>query len=143
MATGSDVRVEGLSRAVRDLARLGVDLEDLRGAFSRIAVEAVPTYQRFTPRRSGRLRGDFRAARTANRAVLYVGRASVPYAKAINYGWGSGATGYRHGKRANPNLRGSYPGANFVAKGDAVETPRAWAAIEADIDRLIRARNLS
>lgn len=142
MATGSDIRVEGLSRAVRDLARLGVDLEDLRAAFARIAAEAVPTYQRFTPRRSGRLRGDYRTGRTANRAVLYVGRASVPYAAAINYGRGSSASSWKHGRRA-VGMRGTFAGANFVAKGDAVETPRALTAIEADIDRLIRARNLS
>lgn len=146
MATGSDIRVEGLSRAVRDLARLGVDLEDLRAAFSRIAAEAVPTYQRFTPRRSGRLRGDYRMGRTANRVVLYVGRASVPYAAAINYGWGSSASSWKHGRRSVARaglLRGTFAGADFVARGDAVETPRALTAIEADIDRLIRARNLS
>ena len=146
MATGSDVRVEGLSRAVRDLARLGVDLEDMRAAFTRIAADAVPTYQRYTPRRSGRLRGDYRTGRTANRAVLYVGRASVPYAAAINYGWGSSASSWQHGRRSVARagrLRGTFAGANFVAKGDAAQTPRALAAIEADINRLIRARNLS
>lgn len=122
MANGSDVRVEGLSAAVRQLAALGVDLEDLRAAFTRIASEAVPTYRRFTPVRSGRLRGDYRTARTQNRAVLYVGRASIPYARVINYGFA------KRGIRA----------ADFVAKGDQVETPKALDAIEADINRLIR-----
>lgn len=118
----SDIRIEGLSRAVRQLESFGVGLEDLRSAFARIASEAVPTYQRFTPVRSGRLRGDYRTARTKNRAVLYVGRAAVPYAKPINYGWPAR----------------NITGANFVAKGDAVEAPRALAAIEDDINRLIR-----
>lgn len=126
MAAGVDIKVEGLSRVVRDLERLGVDLEDLRDAFSRIAREATPTYQRFTPVRSGALRGSYRPARTKNRAVLYVGRAAVPYARVINYGFP------RRGIRA----------ANFVALGDAVETPKALDAIEADINRLITARSL-
>lgn len=122
MTTGSDIRVEGLSAAVRQLVALGVDLEDLRAAFTRIASEAVPTYQRFTPVRSGRLRGDYRTAQTKNRAVLYVGRASVPYARVINYGF----------------PRRGISAANFVAKGDVVQAPKALDAIEADINRLIR-----
>jgi hypothetical protein len=123
MTNGSDVRIEGLAAVVRQLVALGVDLEDLRAAFTRIASEAVPTYQRFTPVRSGRLRGDYRTAQTQNRAVLYVGRASIPYARVINYGF----------------PRRGIPAADFVAKGDVVETPKALAAIEDDINRLIRA----
>lgn len=122
MAAGSDLRVEGLARAVRQLEGLGVDLADLRDAFSQIATDATPTYQRFTPVRTGRLRGDYRAARTKNRAVLYVGRASVPYARPINYG------------RPARGIQA----ADFVAKGDAIEGPKALAAIESSIDRLIR-----
>ncbi|WP_051485549.1 hypothetical protein [Nocardioides sp. J54] len=122
MTNGSDVRVEGLAAAVRQLQALGVDLEDLRAAFTRIASEAVPTYQRFTPVRSGRLRGNYRASKTKNRVALLVGGGAVPYARVINYGW----------------PKRNIAAADFVAKGDVVTTPKALEAIEADINRLIR-----
>lgn len=122
MAGQSSVRVEGLERAIRQLEGFGVALTDLKDAFAQIAREAIPTYQQRTPVRSGTLRGDYRAGRTKNRVVLYVGRASVPYARVINYGWPA------------RNIRA----ADFVAKGDAIEGPKALAAIETSIDRLIR-----
>lgn len=121
MATGSDIQLTGVREAARDLERLGVRVEDLRAAFGRISSEALPVYQGFTPHRTGRLRGDFRPARTKNRAVLYVGRASVPYAGPINYGWAA---------------RNIAP-ANFIARGDEVMGPRAVEAIEAELNYLI------
>lgn len=121
MAVQGDVRLSGVRQAARDLERLGVSVEDLKAAFGRISAEAMPVYQGFTPWRTGRLRGDYRAARTKNRAVLYVGRASVPYAGPINYGW------------AKRNIAP----ANFIAKGDEVMGPRAVDAIEAELNRLI------
>lgn len=119
---GTDIRVHGLAAAVRELERLGVDLQDLKAAFAKIADEAVPNYQRFTPVRSGRLRGNYRASKTKNRVALLVGSGSVPYAKPINYGWPA------------RNIRA----ADFVAKGDQVTTPKAIEAIEAEINRLIQ-----
>lgn len=119
---GTDIRVHGLAAAVRELERLGVDLQDLKAAFAQIATEAVPTYRRFTPRRSGRLAGNYRSSKTKNRVQLIVGSAAVPYAKPINYGWPA------------RNIRA----ADFVAKGDQVTTPKAIEAIEAEINRLIQ-----
>lgn len=121
MAAGSDIQLTGVREAARDLERLGVRVEDLRAAFDRISSEALPVYQGFTPLRTGRLRGDFRPARTKNRAALYVGRTSVPYAGPINYGWAA---------------RTIAP-ANFIARGDEVMGPRAVDAIEAELNHLI------
>jgi hypothetical protein len=121
VATGGDIQVTGVREAARDLERLGVRVEDLRAAFGRISSEALPVYRGFTPVRTGRLRGDYRPARTKNRAVLYVGRTSVPYAGPINYGWAA--------RNIEP--------ANFVARGDEVMGPRAVDAIEAELNYLI------
>lgn len=121
MAASPSIRIDGVREAARVLERLGVGVEDLRAAFGRISSEALPVYQRHTPVRTGRLRGDYRAARTKNRAVLYLGRTSVPYAGPINYGWAA---------------RGIEP-ANFIARGDIEMGPKAMDAIEAELNRLI------
>ena len=121
MARDTSVRIDGVRQAARDLERLGVRVEDLRAAFGRISSEALPIYQGFTPVRSGRLRGDYRPAKTKNRAVLYVGRTSVPYAGPLNYGWS----------------RRNIAPANFIARGDEVMGPKAVDAIEAELNYLI------
>lgn len=125
MAIG--VKVEGLSRVVRDLQKLGVEVDDLKDAMARIAEEVKPDYQRVTPRgETGRLRGDFRTGKAKGKAVLYVGRASVPYAGPINYGWPA---------------RNIAP-ANFIAKGDETAAPKAHASLEDAISDLVSTLHL-
>lgn len=119
--TSVSVRVEGLGRVLRSLERLGVEVEDLKDGLGRIGTEAMPVYQALTPVRSGRLRGDYRVSRAKGRVNLYVGRASVPHAGPINYGWPA------RGIRAS----------NFVERGDRVAAPRATASLETEIGRLI------
>lgn len=126
MAQLIGVRVEGLSSLVRNLQRLGVEVGDLREAFGRIAEEVKPDYQAVTPVRSGRLRGDYRASKAKGKANLYVGRASIPYAGAINYGWPA---------------RNIAP-ANFIAKGDETAAPKASVSLEEEISRLIQELHL-
>ena len=121
MANRPDIQITGVREAARDLERLGVRVEDLKAAFGRISAEALPVYRGFTPVRTGRLRGNYRQGRTKNRAVLYVGGASVPYAGPIQYGW------------AARNIQG----AHFIEKGDEAMGPRAVDAIEAELNYLI------
>lgn len=126
MPAASDFHVEGLQRAVRQLQSLGVEVEDLKAAFGRISDEMMPIYRRHTPVRSGRLRGNYRKSKSKNRAVLYTGSARVPYARVINYGWPA---------------RSIRP-AGFVEKGDQEIGPKAIFAVEAEINRLIRTKDL-
>ena len=127
------VRVEGLSRLVRQLQGLGVDVEDLKDVFSKLSREAVPVYQRHAPRRTGRLRADFRGNRAKSKAVVRVGRASVPYAKPVNYGWGGGGSA----------IRGSFGGSGFVKKGDDEMRPRVLREVEDGIKAAMRRRGLA
>lgn len=120
------VQVDGLSRLIRDLERLGVEVSDLKEAMGRVATEVMPDYQRHVPRVTGALVGDFRAAKAKGRARLLVGRARVPYAGPVNYGW---------------SARNIKP-ANFVAKGDAAAAPKASNSLEREISQLISQLNL-
>lgn len=120
------VRVEGLTKVVRGLQQMGVEVEDLKDAWGRIAEEVKPDYQRVTPYRTGRLRGDYRTSKAKGKANLYVGRASVPYAGPINYGW------------AKRNIAP----ANFVQRGDVTAAPKASRSLEEEISRLVARLNL-
>lgn len=126
MASGG-VRVEGLSRVVRELKALGLDVEDLKDAFATIAVEATNAVLKHTPRKSGRLAGSVRGNRAQGKAVVRAGRASVPYAGPINYGWPE---------------RGIAP-ALFMQEGDKEMQPIAVQRLEEEINRKIRQRGLN
>lgn len=81
------IKVEGLARLVRTLRRAGADLGELKDA-NRAAAEMVAAEGRArAPRRSGDLAGTIRSARAAARARVLAGRASVPYAAPIHWGW--------------------------------------------------------
>ena len=80
-------KVEGLNQVVRALQQMGVEVEDLKAAFSKIADRAAQVASDAAPKKSGRLAADIRGNRAKSKAVVTAGRASVPYAGPINYGW--------------------------------------------------------
>jgi hypothetical protein len=125
MANGG-IRVTGLSKAVRELQGLGVDVDDLKEAFGSIAAEAARTAAGFAPSRSGRLRGSIRGNRAKNKATVTAGRARVPYAGVINFGWP--ARGIR--------------GHEFFQRTDAVMAPRAVELLETELHKIIKTRGL-
>lgn len=126
MAQALGFKVVGLNAVVRDLQAMGLEVEDLKAAFSAIAAEGAQVISGFAPRVSGRLAGDVRGNRAKSKAVVAAGRASVPYAGPINYGW----------PRRNIAANG------FMQKGDAVMAPRAIQMLEAEINRQIRLKGL-
>lgn len=127
MARAAGFKVEGLNAAVRDLQRFGLEVEDLKQAFSTIAAEGARVAARHAPRRSGRLAGDVRGNRAKSKAVVAAGRASVPYAGPINYGWPS------------RNIAAS----GFMQKADEEMQPYAIARLEEEINRQIKKRRLA
>lgn len=126
MARSSGLYVTGLSGVVRALLELGLEVEDLKDAFSSIADEAASKAASFAPKRTGRLAGDIRGNRAKSKAVVTAGRASVPYAGPINYGWA------RHGIEPN----------GFMQKTDEVMQPVAIRRLEEEINRQIARRGL-
>lgn len=120
-------RVTGLTAVVRDLIALGVDVDDLKDAFSEIARQGASVASAYAPRRTGRLAGDIRGNRAKSKAVITAGRVSVPYAGPINYGWAA------HGIQAS----------GFMQKADEALQPYALSRLEDDINAAIRRRGLA
>lgn len=81
------IRVDGLTAVVRALLAVGLDVDDLKDAFSAIAREGASVASRAAPRLTGALAGDVRGNRARSKAVVTAGRVRVPYAGPINYGW--------------------------------------------------------
>jgi hypothetical protein len=119
-------KVEGLAQLVRDLKAIGVEVEDLKESFSKIASEAADIAASHAPKKSGRLAASVRGNRAQSKAVVTAGRASVPYAGAINYGWP------RRGIAAS----------GFMQKADERMRPKAIQLLEDEINKHIRKRGL-
>lgn len=68
------VDVKGLNKAVRDLSRLGVASDDLRGAFNSIALRVAVEARRRVHSPSGRNRAAIRPSRRKNAAVVRFNR---------------------------------------------------------------------
>ncbi len=126
MVDRAGFRVEGLSRVVRGLRALGLDVSDLKAAFGAIAAQGATRASGHAPKKSGRLSGSVRGNRAQSKAVVTAGRSTVPYAGAINYGWparGISASG-------------------FMQKADEEMRPRSLLLLEAEIETAIRKRDL-
>lgn len=86
MADAVGVEVEG-----RDLRRQlrGIEdgLADLKATHLQAGEVVRPRAAAIAPKRTGRLAADIRVAGQASGAVIRAGRASVPYAGPIHFGW--------------------------------------------------------
>lgn len=120
------VQIEGLNQKVRALLELGVELDDLKDVFAEVAAEGADVAASFAPKKSGDLEASIRGNRAKNKAVITAGRARVPYAGAINYGWPK--------RNIQPAL--------FLQKADEVMAPKAEQMIIDGLDRLIAEKEL-
>ena len=123
----SGFKVTGLNEVVRALLAIGVEVDDLKDAFSTIAAEGARIASSYAPVRTGRLAGDIRGNRAKSKAVVTAGRVSVPYAGPVNYGWAA---------------RGIEP-AGFMQKADKELGPKALRRLEDEINAQIRKRGLA
>ena len=120
-------RVEGLSAVLRALKALGLEVDDLKDAFSRIATEGAQSAARHAPKKSGRLAGSLRGNRAQSKAVITAGRSSIRHAGPINYGWPA---------------RGIAP-SGFMQKADDEMRPKALSILEEEINAAIRRKGLA
>ena len=125
--SSGSVQIYGLTRVTRDLRGVGVDVEDLKDAFADVALMGARTAARYAPKRTGQLARDIRGNRAASKAVVTAGRARVPYAGAINYGW----------RKRNISAAG------FMQKADRAIAPFAYRRLLTGIDRAISRRGLT
>lgn len=81
-------RVEGLNKLLRALEKLDDDAKQQFKAAGKLAGEMVAKEARgIVPMRSGRLKDSIKASATGRGAVVKAGKAAVPYAGPIHFGW--------------------------------------------------------
>ena len=86
----ASIKVEGLNKLVRQLKQLNPDLVDeMKRANRDIADSLVPVAKRKAPKRTGRLADSIRSSGQARSGVVRAGKARVPYAGPIHFGWAS------------------------------------------------------
>ena len=120
-------KVEGLNEVVRALTQIGLEVDDLKDAFSKIAALGAQVAASYAPKKTGALAGDVRGNRAKSKAVVTAGRARIQYAGPQNYGWPS------------RGIRGT----GFMQKADTTMQPVAIQMLEAEINRVIRQKGLS
>lgn len=89
MTAGPDVKVtvDGARELRRAMKAAGEDLRQLTAVHRRVGSIVTAAAAAQAPRRTGRLAGSVRPSATRTRARVAVGRASVPYAGPIHWGW--------------------------------------------------------
>lgn len=84
----SGVKVQGLRTITKALQNIGVPNKEITDAAKRSANRVVNEAKTLAPVRSGALRDSIRiAARATGRVSISAGKASVPYANPIHWGW--------------------------------------------------------
>ena len=119
------IQIKGLRKVIRQIEKLGVEAEDLKGAFNRIGTRALATANAGTPVASGALKASNRQSKRKNSVYLYSGKAKTFYARFVHYG-----TIYMQERQYLYN---------------AVEQDGPWAVkqLESEMDRLIRKLGLN
>ncbi len=81
------IEVQGARALRRQLRAAGIELADLKAEHGAAAALIVRRQAPSAPRRTGALAGSVRGSGQAGAAVVRVGRAAVPYANPIHWGW--------------------------------------------------------
>lgn len=81
------VEVIGAARLRRTLKAAGHDLSELKAAHAAAGRIAQGGAGRLVPHRTGKLAASLRSSGTNTAAIIRAGRASVPYAGPIHWGW--------------------------------------------------------
>ena len=121
MARDVGVRVEGASRLRRTLKAAAGDLGDLKAAHAKAAKVAETAAAGLAPVLSGALKASLRSSGTAREGVIRAGKASVPYAAPIHWGWAA---------------RGIEP-QPFISEGAQVSEPVWLRVFEEDLDKIL------
>jgi len=80
------VTAEGLQETIRTLKKLGVEVEDLKGAFTRIGSRATAKVKAGTPVKSGRLQATVKQSKRQNSVYIYSGSKKAYYAPFVHFG---------------------------------------------------------
>ena len=81
------MRVDGARELRATMRRAGANLADLAAVNKRTAAKVSTVAAPRAPHRTGRLAASVRPAGTKTAAIVRAGRAAVPYAAVIEFGW--------------------------------------------------------
>lgn len=81
------VQVRGARELRRSLRKAGGDMQQVKTLHAEVGGIVAGAARPATPHRSGRLAGTVRSSGTQTASIVRAGRASVPYAGPIHYGW--------------------------------------------------------
>jgi HK97 gp10 family phage protein len=81
------IKVAGLRQALKSLEAVGVPRDEIKAANNAAGEIVLAAAKPLVPVRSGRLVGTLRASKGLNKVTVSAGRASVPYANPIHWGW--------------------------------------------------------
>lgn len=87
MAARPSLEVDGARQLRRTLKDAGVSVQDLKDAHREVAELVAQRAAPNAPRRTGRLADSVRPAGTQSAAIVRAGRAALPYAGPIHWGW--------------------------------------------------------
>lgn len=128
MAETPLVQVAGARQLRKQLKAAGDDLSDLKATHQRVAEIAAKGAAQLAPEKSGDLKKSIRSSGTKTAAVVRVGKKSVPYAHAIQ--WGRKIWPSAHGPAPKPPRR-KHPAVilpSLFATQGAKNTEPAWVA---------------
>lgn len=120
-------KITGAKELIRNLEKLGIDVSDLKVAFTDIARRSADIAASLAPKRTGRLAKSIRGSKTKNRATVAAGSKRVPYAGPVAFGWPA--------RNIKPQ--------NFMWAASARMGPIAEQEIRAELERLLAERHLS
>ena len=81
------IKVAGLRQAIKSLEAVGVPRDEIKAANAAAGELVLAAARPLVPVRSGRLLGTLRTSKQLNKVTVSAGRASVPYANPIHWGW--------------------------------------------------------
>ena len=87
MAERAGIKVHGTKELRRTLKQAGDNLKDLKTVNRGVGEYIARGSRGSAPRRSGALAASARASSAVSKVQVLVGRASVPYAGPIHWGW--------------------------------------------------------
>lgn len=87
MAAGDVLKIDGARELRAALKKAGASVTELKAAHAKVAQIVADQAADRAPARSGRLRASIRGSGTNTAAIVRAGRAAVPYAAPIHWGW--------------------------------------------------------
>lgn len=84
---GARIQVEGARELRAALKQAGDDASDLKDVHREVGDLVVTEAKAIGPKLTGRLTGSGRATRNKTSAIVKFGKADIPYAGVIHFGW--------------------------------------------------------